>query len=250
MRKLIRSVTSFHFFRKGIAWLVLGVASLLVFRCHPIDETSLTPETFAQIIATNPDVVILDVRSPEEFSNGHIKNAANIDFNSAEFSAKIEAMDKSRPYLVYCLSGGRSADAVLVLKQRGFEKVYNLNGGLLAWQRSNYSLTGDSFNEPQEDLISMEEYSGIIHSEPLVLVDFYAPWCGPCKKMEPMLSELQEDIIGVKVFRLNIEENKHLAHSLGVTEIPILKLFKAGKMVWVHHGLIEKPALTKAISNI
>jgi thioredoxin-like negative regulator of GroEL len=68
--------------------------------------------------------------------------------------------------------------------------------------------------------------------------------------MEPMLAEIEDDNLGVKVVRLNIDENKQLALSLGVTEIPILKLFKGGKVVWVHHGLIEKHALTDAISNI
>ena len=73
----------------------------------------------------------------------------------------------------------------------------------------------------------------MISANQIVLIDFYAPWCGPCKKMEPMLEEFARENEGkIKVIRLNVDENKQLAMQLGIDEIPVVKIFKNGNETW------------------
>lgn len=79
------------------------------------------------------DAVILDVRTPMEVSQGKIPGAQVIDLMDAQFPQKIEELDKGKPYIVYCRSGNRSAQACNYMASRGFSKLYNLNGGIGSW---------------------------------------------------------------------------------------------------------------------
>lgn len=79
------------------------------------------------------DIVVLDVRTPEEFAQGSLQNAVNIDFNNPDFISKVCAFDKGKTYLVFCRSGARSGKAFEMMKEEGFNYLYHLRGGLLAW---------------------------------------------------------------------------------------------------------------------
>ena len=80
---------------------------------------------------------LLDVRTPEEWAEGIIKGAEKIDFYDDNFSKNIEKLDKSIPVFIYCRSGGRSSEAATILKEKGFSKVYNLEGGVanFGWRK-------------------------------------------------------------------------------------------------------------------
>jgi rhodanese-related sulfurtransferase len=87
-------------------------------------------------LASDPSNVILDVRTPEEFAAGHIANATNIDWQSDDFEQKVSALDKKKTYLVHCAAGGRSAKACKKLDRLSFANVYNLKGGMAAWEKA------------------------------------------------------------------------------------------------------------------
>lgn len=79
------------------------------------------------------EVQLIDVRTPVEFAEGHIENAKNIDFYSANFDLQIDALDKSIPVILYCKSGRRSAKCVSKLNSKGFKVIYDLQGGINHW---------------------------------------------------------------------------------------------------------------------
>lgn len=80
---------------------------------------------------------IVDVRTPEEFEEGHITNAVNMNVTGDDFEKQIESLDKEKPVMVYCKSGGRSARAASILKDKGFKNVYDLDGGIIGWSKAN-----------------------------------------------------------------------------------------------------------------
>jgi rhodanese-related sulfurtransferase len=84
--------------------------------------------------------VVVDVRTAGEYAAGHIENAINIDVESSDFDSKIANLDKTVEYAVYCHSGRRSAIAAEKMAKAGFEKITNLEGGIIAWQGANYPL--------------------------------------------------------------------------------------------------------------
>lgn len=95
-------------------------------------QKKITREEFKELI-TKGNTLVIDVRTPVEFSEAHIKNAINIDYFSKSFSETISKLDKQKTILVYCAAGGRSTSACLDFKKLGFKKVYNLIGGYDDW---------------------------------------------------------------------------------------------------------------------
>lgn len=79
--------------------------------------------------------LLLDVRTPGEYAEGHLEGSTLLDFNSASFRDEVAKLDRNQPVYVYCRSGGRSGRAADIMTDLGFKEVYNLEGGIMAWQR-------------------------------------------------------------------------------------------------------------------
>ena len=89
----------------------------------------------AQKLIADKKVVVLDIRTPGEFTTGRIAGAKNINFQAPDFEQRIETLDKSKSYLVHCASGGRSSHSLLLFKKHQFQSIYHLDGGLKAWEK-------------------------------------------------------------------------------------------------------------------
>jgi rhodanese-related sulfurtransferase len=105
-----------------------------LFGCHAQNPAfqNLTVNEFRQKM-TDPNVVVLDVRTPEETYLGKIEGAQELDFRNPNFAEEVEKLDKSKTYLVYCRSGARSEKACNLMAEKGFPLLFNLKGGYLAW---------------------------------------------------------------------------------------------------------------------
>ncbi len=122
-----------------ICCLVLTVTSLtscLDKKEVGTDVKLVTAEEMQSILELE-DVQLVDVRTSEEYDEAHIVNAQNIDFNSPTFEEDITKLDKTKPVILYCKSGGRSAKCAKKLKEAGFKKVYDLEGGISKWLHSD-----------------------------------------------------------------------------------------------------------------
>lgn len=111
--------------------------------CAPKQEATyqnLNAVAFAKLLNESTDAVVLDVRTMREYRLGHLKNSTLIDFYLKDFNDKLEKLDKSKSYFVYCHVGVRSEEAAKRLQARGFTKVYNLQGGILDWRKAGFKL--------------------------------------------------------------------------------------------------------------
>ena len=99
------------------------------------DDRALDAKTFDQMIADTNDKIILDVRTPKEFDEGHIPDAVLINVNAPDFEERIGLLDKSKSIFVYCAAGIRSEKAAAILKRSGFDKVYHLEDGFKSWKK-------------------------------------------------------------------------------------------------------------------
>ena len=105
----------------------------------PASGTELDAAGFAAALKA-PETVILDVRTPSEFAEGHIPGAVNIDVQSPDFASQVAALDPHVPYAVYCRSGNRSQVALDLMAQMGITDAYHLGGGVGAWQQAGGEL--------------------------------------------------------------------------------------------------------------
>lgn len=206
-------------------------------------KTNLTPIEFSDKMKELPSAPILDVRTPDEFSGGHIANAVNYNWKGTEFGKQIAPLDKSKPVFVYCLSGGRSGAAASKMRENGFKEVYELEGGMMAWRSQNMPET--TSNTVSKGM-TKQQFDALLDGDKIVLIDFYAEWCAPCQKMKPYLEEFSKDMAAtVKVVRIDVDANPTLAKELKIDALPVLQVYKNKSMTWSYKGFIEKEEVVK-----
>lgn len=227
-----------------ITMVVLTLASCANSSSQKQAKYSLSPQEFAEKLKSLPEAPIIDVRTPKEFAEGSIEGAKNINWQDAAFAEQIQSLDKNKPVFVYCLVGGRSGEAAALMRQQGFTEVYELEGGMMKWNAARMPIHNAS-----SEGMTKADFDRLIQNEKLVLVDFYADWCGPCKKMKPYLEEIARDMKDVVVVeRIDVDANKALCKEMGVSALPVLMIYKNGEVVWMKNALAEKAEMVAAIA--
>jgi rhodanese-related sulfurtransferase len=94
------------------------------------------PAGAMELLKSDPEVVVLDVRTPREYAAGHLEDGVNIDYNASDFRQKLAELDPGKTYLVHCAVGGRSTWALPAFQELGFKKVVHLDGGMKAWEKA------------------------------------------------------------------------------------------------------------------
>ena len=107
---------------------------------NELDQAAISLISPEDLNQANKDIQLIDVRKPDEFASGHIENAVNMNFYDEDFEAQIKNLDKDKDVYIYCRSGGRSGKAAKQLEELGFTKVYDLEGGILNWEKQNLPL--------------------------------------------------------------------------------------------------------------
>jgi len=229
----------------NLVWIFVLMAcsesnpNLVVAQMNPIDFQK-------QLVQDDSSVLLLDVRTPEEFEGGHIQNAINLDYNHSNFESQISNLDKSKKVFVYCLSGGRSSAAVSALEQKGFTNVAELEGGMMAWRNAGMK---EVFGKATK-VVTRTSVASVIASKDLVLLDFFAEWCVPCKKMKPMLTQFEQETKEELVFlRVDADQSAEEVKKYGVNVLPTFVLFKAGKEVWRKEGAVTRDELNELVKK-
>lgn len=115
---------------------------VLLAACSQAQQNSiLSVPDFEKQVTSKTDKVVLDVRTPAEFKSGHLAQATLMNVNDANFTQQINTLQKDKPVYVYCAAGVRSSKAAKVLRQQGFTHVFELRGGIQAWQAAGKPVT-------------------------------------------------------------------------------------------------------------
>jgi thioredoxin len=219
----------------------------VLFACNSSSQHSalLPTSEFEQKIKTISDYQLLDVRTADEFAEKRISNAVNMDFYDERFKEHAALLDKSKPTFVYCLVGGRSKEAVRILLQEGFSEIYELKGGIMAWEKDKKAMEGVS---KMEAGMSVSELDKVLETDKLVLIDFNAKWCVPCKKMAPFLKKIAEEHVDkIIILPIDADKNKTLTEQYKVESLPYLFLYKNNELKWKHNGFIDEQELMKVL---
>jgi rhodanese-related sulfurtransferase len=103
----------------------------------PVGYQDINSPALKKMRKENPNLVVLDVRTQQEVSRGVIEGSLHLDISNPNFAQELKKLDKVKSYVVYCHSGVRSARACKMMESEGFSSLYNLKGGIVAWQAGN-----------------------------------------------------------------------------------------------------------------
>lgn len=184
---------------------------------------------------------ILDVRTAGEFKTGYLKNALQADWlNKEEFTERTKYLDKSKPVLVYCASGVRSEQAAKWMLKQGFTEVLNLKGGTSAWLVEGKKMEATA----AVSQMKVNDFTKNIQSAQVVLVDVGAEWCPPCKKMEPVIKQLQVDLSGkFELVKVDGGVDIDVMKTIKASVLPTFIVYKDGKEIWRHEGIVALETL-------
>ena len=184
---------------------------------------------FNQKLENTKNVQLIDVRTPEEYANSKIGDALNLNYYDSDFEAQLKKLDTNKPLFVYCKSGGRSSGAVAQILDLGFTEVYELQGGIMAWERAKLQ-TNKNDKTLSKDSFTKNSLNKILTENQKVIVNFYASWCIPCKRMKPFMDELEKEHPNVKMVRIDIDQAKALAAELKVENIPTVMFYEKNSL--------------------
>src|SRR5579872_3318568 len=197
---------------------------------NSIKET-ISVDQFEKKLAETPGAQLVDVRTADEYADGHLKNSVNMNVNREDYKQMFATLDKSRPVFVYCKAGSRSARAASIMQDMGFKEIYNMDGGIMKWDNAGKPIENGSAPKPVG--MSVSDFNKLVAVKNYVLVDYNAPWCEPCKKMMPVLESLaQKKKDKLTLLKIDADDNKALLKEKGIAGIPYLELYLDGKLVW------------------
>ena len=121
--------------------LLTACASAIMLAALPARAAEeVTAQQAYQLLQSNPDIVVLDIRTGREFRSGHIEGAININYFDRNFRDQIAELDGSKTYIMHCAAGGRSDASIRILRNAGLTNVYHMGGGTSEWRREGLPL--------------------------------------------------------------------------------------------------------------
>jgi thioredoxin 1 len=206
---------------------------------------------FEKLVRTKPGV-LLDVRTQREFQNGHIENAGQLNYYALDFRKRLLLLPKDQPIYLYCNTGYRSNRAASFLIRNAYTNVYNLQHGIMEWELADLPVIIDPDAQPDmDDKFEPAEFAQLLASEPIVFVDFYAPWCAPCRKMMPMIDSLKVEYHErLPIVKVNADASKRLMREMKLVTVPYLAIYCNGELVFEHRGEIRREELVEVLESV
>jgi thioredoxin len=236
---------------KNIFFLLLSELFFLTACSQNTGVIQINAIEFDKLVNQGEGIVLLDVRTLDEFKNGHIAHSGQLNYYDSDFKKRLLLLPKDEPIFLYCNTGWRSKKAAQILTENGYKKIYNLEHGIMEWNLENLPVVVEPDATPDvENKMEPDEFAALLNSGQPVLIDFYAPWCGPCRKMMPMIDSLKtENDDKISIVKVNVDASKKLMKEMGIVSVPYLVIYQKEKVLFSHYGLISQDELSKILNS-
>ncbi|MGR3809893.1 rhodanese-like domain-containing protein [Jiulongibacter sp. NS-SX5] len=212
--------------------------------------SGLSADLFQNALRSNPDAVILDVRSGQEFERAHIKGARQIDFDSKSFLDEVLGLHlKTEQLYLYDFTGEKAKNAAVYLKDLGYQHVFYLNGGLAEWTASSKPYISSESTVSPIAAYTLADLDLIFKRNRNVVLFLTAPWCKYCKIMRPRLLRSTGSKQQIKLIEIDGSRDLAIAEHFQLTETPTILYFQNGKQVWKSSGEISEIKLQEALNR-
>ncbi|MBW6497004.1 MAG: thioredoxin fold domain-containing protein [Bacteroidales bacterium] len=230
-----------------IAALFFAFSGLQVFS-QKAETLQLSSKEFKNKIESG-NGVLLDVRTQREFENGHLEDAGQLNYYALDFRRRLLLLPKDQPIYLYCNTGYRSDRAASFLVSNGYTQVYNLQHGIMEWELAELPVIVEANAMPDlDDKFEPAEFAALIKENELVFIDFYAPWCGPCRQMMPMIDSLKVEYHErIPIVKVNADASKRLMREYKIVSVPYLVMYQNGEMIFEHKGIIDRKNLIEVL---
>ncbi|MDA3818626.1 MAG: thioredoxin domain-containing protein [Prolixibacteraceae bacterium] len=231
--------------------IISSLLALISFTAKAQQVNQINAVEFQKIVSSKKGT-LLDVRTKGEFASGHIEGAGQLNYYALNFRQKLLLLPTDQPIFLYCNTGYRSKRATGILAENGYKQMYNLEQGIMDWNLNNLPVVVEpGAKQDVENKMEPDEYYALIQSDKPVFIDFYAPWCGPCCQMMPMIDSLKTEYKDrITIVKINADASKKLLKELKLSTVPNLVIYKDGRMVFNHNGLVTEELLISEFKKL
>lgn len=234
---------------KIISVFVFSILFAMACEAQNSEVNHVSSAEFSDLISAN-DGVLLDVRTIPEFYGGHIPNSEQMNYYAKDFKQSLLMLPKDKPIYIYCNTGYRSRKAANTLVENGYNRVYNLRRGIMEWNLLDLPVVSNpGAGTVQENRMDIAEFQALLQSDKPVLIDFYAPWCAPCRQMMPMIDSLGIEFQNnLQLVKINADASKELMRQIRLGTVPYFALIYRNEVLFSHEGVITRQQLEEVLA--